>query len=60
MLVRNPGLGRVAGDIRSGLRRFEHGRHVIFYRSGDEGILILRLLHQSMMPAERLDDEDRP
>jgi toxin ParE1/3/4 len=28
----NPELGRACDQIRSGLRRMEHGRHVIFYR----------------------------
>ncbi len=28
------------------MRRLEQGRHVIFYRIGDEGIVIGRILHQ--------------
>jgi toxin ParE1/3/4 len=33
MLAANPGLGRVCDYIRPGLRRHEHGKHVIFFRS---------------------------
>lgn len=29
----------------------EQGRHVIFYRQHPDGILISRMLHQTMLPA---------
>ncbi len=32
MLADNPALGRLCDDVRPGLRRLEHGRHVVFYR----------------------------
>ncbi|MBZ5677661.1 MAG: type II toxin-antitoxin system RelE/ParE family toxin [Acidobacteriia bacterium] len=50
MLADNPEAGRACEDIRRGLRRMEHGRHVIFYRPDAEGILISRVLHQRMLP----------
>ena len=50
MLADNPEAGRVCDDIRRGLRRMEHGRHVIFYRLDTEGLLIFRVLHQRMLP----------
>jgi toxin ParE1/3/4 len=50
MLAGNPSLGRECDWIRPGLRRFETGRHVIFYRREKTGILLVRILHQSMMP----------
>ena len=50
MLADNPQAGRVWNDIRRGLRRMEHGRHVILYRPDTEGILISRVLHQRMLP----------
>jgi toxin ParE1/3/4 len=49
-LVANPALGRPCDDIRPGLHRHEHGRHVIFYRQELNGILIVRILHQGMLP----------
>jgi toxin ParE1/3/4 len=52
MLARNPALGRLCEHVRPGLRRFEHGRHVLFYRQEPRGILISRILHQRML-AER-------
>lgn len=49
-LADNPRLGRACDYIRPGLRRFEHARHVVFYRLGSEGILISRILHARMFP----------
>jgi toxin ParE1/3/4 len=46
----NPGLGRPCDDVRPGLRRLEHRKHVIFYRQEREGILISRILHERMLP----------
>ena len=58
-LAGNPLLGRPCDWIRPGLCRFEKGRHVLFYRRQDDGILISRILHQSMLP-EQQPFEDAP
>ena len=49
-LADNPALGRACDRIRSGLRRMEHGRHVVFYRQVAGGILVSRISHQRMLP----------
>jgi toxin ParE1/3/4 len=49
-LAQMPELGRRWNSKQSGLRQMEHGKHVIFYRRNSDGILILRILHQSMLP----------
>jgi toxin ParE1/3/4 len=49
-LADNPALGRLYDEVRPGLRRHEHGRHVVFYRQRLGGILISRILHQRMLP----------
>ena len=49
-LADNPRLGRACDQIRPGLRRMEHGRHVIFYRLELKGISVSRILHQRMLP----------
>ena len=36
----------------------EQGRHVIFYRPEDAGILVVRVLHQSMVPSRWSMAED--
>jgi toxin ParE1/3/4 len=59
MLANSPALGRSCDRVRPGLRRMEHGKHVVFYRLRKPGgILVVRILHQRML-AERqaIDDE---
>src|SRR3984885_8359944 len=59
MLADNPALGRVCDDVRPGVHRHEHGKHVLFYREERGGILISRILHQRMLPEKHtLDDQD--
>ena len=57
-LADNPALGRACENVRPGLRRLEHGKHVVFYRRELTGILISRILHQSMLPHKH-DTGDR-
>jgi toxin ParE1/3/4 len=52
MLARNPNMGRGCDWIRLRLHRFEQGRHVVFYRREKNGILVVRILHQSMSPEQ--------
>ena len=52
LLANNPALGRSCDSISPGLHRFEHGRHVVFYLSQPEGLLIVRVLHQQMIPSK--------
>ena len=59
LLAGSPGLGRPCDEIRPGLRRMEHGRHVVFYREEGGGVLVCRILHQRMLPEiQAIDDED--
>jgi plasmid stabilization system protein ParE len=45
-------MGRGCDLVSIGLRRFERGKHVVFYRIVTGGILIVRVLHQQMIPAK--------
>ena len=59
LIAENPGLGRSCDEIRRGLHRMEHGKHVVFYRPEAGGILVCRILHQRMQPQiQAIDDED--
>jgi toxin ParE1/3/4 len=58
MLADNPMTGRACDHIRPGLRRMEHGGHVIFYRRETTGIMVSRILHQGMMPERHEMEED--
>ena len=53
-----PMLGRACNRIRPGLRCMEVGSHIVFYRAASEFVLIVRILHQSMLPARHPMDED--
>lgn len=45
-----PSTGRDASDVRPGMFRLEHESHVVFYRQEPDGVLVVRVLHQRMMP----------
>ncbi len=50
LIASNPLIGRSCKQIRNGLRRFEIGRHAIFYIVEPENVLIARVLHENMLP----------
>jgi toxin ParE1/3/4 len=52
LLANNPSTGRSCAAIRADLHRFEVGKHVVFYRAEPDGILVVRVLHQQMVPAK--------
>ena len=52
LLARDSDIGRACDAMSSGLRRHEHGKHVLFYRTKPGGIRIVRVLHQQMVPAK--------
>jgi toxin ParE1/3/4 len=56
-LADNPTLGRTCDDVRPGLLRMEHGKHVVFYRQERGGIFVSRILHQRMLPARHITDD---
>jgi toxin ParE1/3/4 len=47
LLADNPSIGRSCDSIHPGLRRFEHG---VFYLAQPDELLIVRVLHQQMIP----------
>jgi toxin ParE1/3/4 len=52
LLAQNPSVGRPSDSIRPGLRRFEIGKHVVFYVLVPNCIQIVRILHQQTIPAK--------
>ncbi|MHB2265608.1 type II toxin-antitoxin system RelE/ParE family toxin [Aliihoeflea sp. PC F10.4] len=49
-----PHMGRAASGMGDGVRRHEHGSHVIFYRENGETIFIARIIHaRSVRDLER-------
>jgi toxin ParE1/3/4 len=53
LLATSPMMGRPCDVLVQGLRRFEHGKHVVFYVLLADGVLIARVLHQQMIPEKQ-------
>ncbi len=49
LLAENPRMGREAPQIALGVRRHEHGSHVILYEETDSAVLILAIVHSRSM-----------
>ena len=45
LLADNPRMGRLSDTIRAGLRRHEHGSHVVIYKEFPDHILIVAVVH---------------
>ena len=55
VLASQPGLGRRIDHIRPGYFRSEHVSHSIFYRLTENGIIVMRVLHQLMAAGRHID-----
>jgi toxin ParE1/3/4 len=53
-VAENPLLGRSCEDLCSGCWRIEQGSHVVFFRRDDDGVFIVRVLHERMLPTRHL------
>lgn len=53
-LKTNPKMGKSRESIRDGYRSIQINHHVIYYRLDNEIIDIIRVLHESMLPAKHL------
>lgn len=49
-----PARGRAVEEIRAGYRRYAIGSHLLFFIAHDEGIDVIRILHQRMDPMRHL------
>jgi toxin ParE1/3/4 len=47
-VAKDPRRGRKCDDVRPGYLRFSARSHVIFFRQGEQGIEVIRVLHQRM------------
>lgn len=56
-LAANPKSGRSAARIRPGYRRQNAGAHVIFFKPSNDGILVVRILHQRMNFESHFDSD---
>lgn len=49
-----PNRGRAVDEIRVGYRRYAIGSHLIFFIVSDDGVDVIRILHQRMDPTRHL------
>lgn len=54
-LAANPQLGVMRDDIGEGYRSAPAGRHLVFYRTVGDDIVVVRVLHESMDVQQHLD-----
>ena len=50
LIANHSSIGRPCDFLQAGLRKFEIGSHVVFYLPEPGGVLIVRVLHQQMLP----------
>jgi toxin ParE1/3/4 len=53
-LARFPHLGRPRDEIAAGYRSIVQGSHIVFYRTTDRDLIIVRILHGRMDPDRHL------
>ncbi len=49
LLAENPRMGRAAPSIAAGVRRHEHGEHIVLYEESSVGVTILRVVYKRSM-----------
>src|SRR5262249_19465235 len=57
-LADRPSLGRPCANLHPGLRRREQGKHVVYYLRDGDDILVVRILHERMLPELHFDAAD--
>ena len=53
LISKNPDMGESVDYLKQGLRRYVHGRYLLFYLAIPDGILLYRVLHGAR-PIEEL------
>ncbi len=50
-IATHPTRGRVCDEVRAGYRRYGIASHHVYYRVPDDGVDVIRILHQRMDPS---------
>ncbi len=56
-LASNPRIGKTCNELGAGLRAFPYQSHTLYYLTDADFITIIRVLHQSMNPELRFNEE---
>ena len=57
-IAANPALGKPRQELRLGYYSYHVGRHYIFYRVLDDGVEVVRVLHDSMDVGQHLPEQE--
>jgi toxin ParE1/3/4 len=57
LLAENPMLGRRAEESTMAMRRYLHGRHIIYYEPRDGGVLIVGIVHMASIRQPKSRDD---
>lgn len=58
LLAENPTLGVDYAHVEKGVRRYQVGRHGVFYRIDGMALVVIRVLHDRMDARRRLTDRE--
>lgn len=53
-IAEQPDRGRAVDEVRVGYRRYAIGSHLIFFVGSEDGVDVVRILHQRIDPARHL------
>ena len=59
LLARNPELGVACDGVRGQYRKKPAGRHIVYYRIEDGGVIVARVLHERMRARWRIREAER-
>jgi toxin ParE1/3/4 len=60
LLAKFPEQGTIVGPRYGDIRRLVVGRHVVYYRTDETSVRIVRILHQRLRLSPKLMNEDQP
>jgi toxin ParE1/3/4 len=58
LVFKRPGIARACDYIRAGYLRMEEGRHVLLFKPDAQGLLVVRVLYEGMLPELHVADSD--
>jgi toxin ParE1/3/4 len=58
LIAGEPWVGTSYNDLRAGYFRIHEGRHMLFFKRDERGVLVVRILHDRMDPSLHLAESD--
>lgn len=58
LLAENPSLGTDYSHVGPGVQRYQVGRHGVFYRTDENQLVVIRVMHDRMDAPRRFSDNE--